>query len=870
MKASEITEKLKSPKKFVTVQELARQMEVRSENTPLFATLLGAGASAQSGIKTGSILIEEWRKNAYVKINRSANAQDSNEVIVKWLSENAVDWYDKNNEYPCLFEWHYKMARLRQKFVEESIEGKCPSIGYAFLVRLIEKMYIGPVFTTNFDDLVNESFHLFSERRPIVCAHDSSVKSLSLTSTRPKIIKLHGDYLFDNIKCTASDVSNLEQNMKDKFSSFLTEFGLILSGYSGRDKSIISILSDCLKQQNSLLCGLYWVFRPDSEVNEQVLDIIRHEKSFVVLSDGYDEFMSELYANLIGVDKPLFTSDYGLGIQNKVVRGFLGDNLLQSNSNHFLKASLEELRKMVTGGELSKLMRTITKENEGSLAYSDEELLRLLRIEQYIAQRDHNGAIKAIEEELKRTTDEEVKYGLHRRACAAHNSIGNKRGALSSATELTQMDIADYQAVLLKSSLMSEHVKRIECLQEYLDKVGKNHRILNRISQERIRHIKYGKGDDREKAEVLRILDESIAVWPSVDNNAYWMKLKFVHDFECKQKEDISKSIVETLIKQSPYSARTQEAKILVNQGDVKSQGDSEKLIHEMLDCYRKSYPKDKGYYFTVLTDACVEFNNPHYIVEIVKAISKSKSIFRDETYIAQIMQLQYDVFRDLSGAIEIGKRFLLANRSYQVEECLLNLLIAAKKGREAEASLERLQGTLDDEANRNFKSDIYASDGNFQMAIDELYLIADKEYFNAKYSSEISYQYLRMGNWEKAKEVESEFLRTVDHSHVYGVNLVNYNYSKHRLKAKISVDKLREVEEHTKDNSLIGVIRILCGDSENGLKMLQKEAEKRFSKADLYLDWPVLSEYKEQLIAMRENLLKNKRTIEVDLSLIE
>jgi hypothetical protein len=57
-------------------------------------------------------------------------------------------------------------------------------------------------------------FHQFSDLRPIVCAHDSAISSITITSKRPKIIKLHGDYLFDDIKSTVRETESLEENNK--------------------------------------------------------------------------------------------------------------------------------------------------------------------------------------------------------------------------------------------------------------------------------------------------------------------------------------------------------------------------------------------------------------------------------------------------------------------------------------------------------------------------------------------------------------------------------------------------------------------------------------------------------------------------------
>lgn len=109
--------------------------------------------------------------------------------------------FDKENEYSELFEALYDQPTQRREFIESCITGANPSWGYVYLTNLLDKGHFNTIFTTNFDDLVNEACFTFSNNlRPIVCAHDSSIASVRLTTTRPKIIKLHGDFLFDNIK----------------------------------------------------------------------------------------------------------------------------------------------------------------------------------------------------------------------------------------------------------------------------------------------------------------------------------------------------------------------------------------------------------------------------------------------------------------------------------------------------------------------------------------------------------------------------------------------------------------------------------------------------------------------------------------------
>src|SRR5262249_27380890 len=151
---------------------------------------------------------------------------------------------------------------------------KQPSLGYAYLIRLIEKHFFNTVFTTNFDDLLNEAFHQFSDERPIVCAHDSSIMSVTVTSKRPKIVKLHGDYLFDDIKSTVRETESLEENTKSKFTEFAKDHGLVVVGYSGHDRSVMDVLHALLKRDEYLKHGIYWCLRPGDTVSEELTKLL--------------------------------------------------------------------------------------------------------------------------------------------------------------------------------------------------------------------------------------------------------------------------------------------------------------------------------------------------------------------------------------------------------------------------------------------------------------------------------------------------------------------------------------------------------------------------------------------------------------------
>ena len=200
------------------------------------------------------------------------------------------------DEYSILFEAIYDQPAQRRVYVEECVKNAHPSWGYVYLTNLLSERFFDVVFTTNFDDLINEACYLYSEGlRPIVAAHDSAIQGIRVTSGRPKIIKLHGDFLYDNIKNTLSELETLETNTKRKFKQFAQEYGLVVLGYSGRDRSVMDTLELLLRDEENFKQGVYWCLRRGATISGRLESLLRRDRVYLVEIDGFDQFTADLH-----------------------------------------------------------------------------------------------------------------------------------------------------------------------------------------------------------------------------------------------------------------------------------------------------------------------------------------------------------------------------------------------------------------------------------------------------------------------------------------------------------------------------------------------------------------------------------------------
>ena len=286
------------PSNKKTAEHLMHLIVTRNGDIPNFSVLLGSGASSTSGVQTAQGMIDEWHSLLFTR-------SKSDDDYQTWLTNQ--DWFNHEDEYSILFEKIYDQPSQRRVYVEECIKNAHPSWGYVYLTNLLSKRFFDVVFTTNFDDLINEACYLYSEGlRPIVAAQDSAIQGIRVTSGRPKIIKLHGDFLYDNIKNTLAELETLETNTKRKLNQFAQEYGLVVLGYSGRDRSVMDTLELLLRDEEHYKQGVYWCIRRGADRSGRLESLLRRDRVYLVEVDGFDEFMADLHeAAQLMLPKPI-------------------------------------------------------------------------------------------------------------------------------------------------------------------------------------------------------------------------------------------------------------------------------------------------------------------------------------------------------------------------------------------------------------------------------------------------------------------------------------------------------------------------------------------------------------------------------------
>ena len=328
-------------------------------NTSKNCFFLGAGCSISSGIPSGSGIIEICRKLAYIanrshgfkhekhenehfdsvlidiskfvdnNLEKYSKYLEDREVffqkqlgqndVIKLLPENIIVDYAKTSKlegdelkqllfrefksrilsdmsYSNWFEEYSQDPRTRQRLIEKIITDRKASGEYILFANLVQQGYINNIFTTNFDDLINEALISFVGIKAKVYSHNETAAYISIGSRKPNIIKLHGDYLYENIKNLNEETKDLENNMKVKLKEALKILDIIVVGYQGADHSIISLFEEIKKERPF---GLIWCGSNAKNLHWRVINLINNSKnSFFVQIDDFETIIIKIWNNL--------------------------------------------------------------------------------------------------------------------------------------------------------------------------------------------------------------------------------------------------------------------------------------------------------------------------------------------------------------------------------------------------------------------------------------------------------------------------------------------------------------------------------------------------------------------------------------------
>lgn len=836
--------------KTKTVSDLIRFVGNRTEETPVFSLFLGSGCSISSGVKSGGTLINDWKDEIGKELTDLSTSEGLDDYLEKQL------WYDSRNAYASLFEHRYDLQSQRRSFLEKLIRDAKPSIGYAYLTKLVERNFFNTIFTTNFDDLINEAFYLYSDKRPIVCAHDSAISSIAVTSSRPKIIKLHGDYLFENLKNTLRETESLEDNMKDKFMEFAKDFGLVVVGYSGCDRSIMDILSVMIKNPDYFKNGIYWcIHKSTTDVSSELKKLLWNDRVYIVSFDGFDELMAQMNYVLNKDQLPINSDVLSKKHQLNMIDSLVSNEIVKSSDSPIIKRDISKLKAELnkntvrdfldlayTGLSTKKELRN-RAERKGPFQYlTDDEHKETNRVVLLIEKGDYDEALSFISNAIHSDISITLKsaYLYLQLAVLQKKGVCENSKYLPILTQLIELN-PDNEAFYIDASNRSEKMEdKIRFIDDALRHFP-NDAFLYESKANVMRHFYCDlavRDDEREK-EIIKAYKRSIELQHNISNQA-WVSLCEFYDHYYSNNIEKKKQEVEEILR--PFENEDRYHPSVLKAYQVITDTSKIEWGNRLKDSYEWSQKAD-------MPDRCEEclMLYTDYLFNNGKAYEAWEFIKKyEDLYVASAKMIRHKAFwktqveqGDIDGAIELYKRVFSENASVRFE--LMRLYAIREKWDE----IDKIRKQFTDEATLLEYYSVTDKGNDYCDYIEEHY-ITNKTPISEEILITYTYYAITTGRYEKGYKLAKEYIQIPSCQKALWINylILDCKFTGRDVEKKKVEEKILSKKESF-GNDVIAAAYGLIGDVNNAVNHICKYLKNHNISKYTMRNWPAFEKIK-------------------------
>lgn len=290
----------------------------RPEN---FAWFLGAGSSRAAGLMTASDIIWDLKRRYYSREeNQVLDRQDIHnqavrERIQSFMASRGLPAEGADDEYATYFEKIFDMDKERQRrYLKAALsEDKVTlSVGNRVLAALMSEKRSRAVFTTNFDTVVERAFAEVTGGSLAAYRLEGSASAVQAINNEefPLYVKLHGDFRHDSLKNLSVDLAAQNDDLARCLTIAGSRFGFVVTGYSGRDASVMAAFRAVLAGSNPFPHGLFWTGMKGAPVPEPVAALLADVRACGVTAEyieieTFDALLLRIWRNIEGANPDL-------------------------------------------------------------------------------------------------------------------------------------------------------------------------------------------------------------------------------------------------------------------------------------------------------------------------------------------------------------------------------------------------------------------------------------------------------------------------------------------------------------------------------------------------------------------------------------
>lgn len=282
-----------------------------SINASKLMWLLGAGASRSSGMPSATDIIWDLKRRYYcLKQNQSISSNELSNEAIKNKIQNYLEaeghpklWAD--DEYAHYFKLLFgDDLDIQRNYLAEMLSPNKISInsGYRILAALIAMSKVKIIFTTNFDSVLENAYSLVAGKDLHSFSLEGSEAALTALNDEnyPLYVKMHGDFRYQEMKNLPENLKENNAKVEQAFINACTRYGLVVSGYSGRDENVIYAFEKAIEIPNAFPKGLFWMTSVQGHVFERVSQLIQRAQdkginAHLIASDTFDSLMGRIW-----------------------------------------------------------------------------------------------------------------------------------------------------------------------------------------------------------------------------------------------------------------------------------------------------------------------------------------------------------------------------------------------------------------------------------------------------------------------------------------------------------------------------------------------------------------------------------------------
>ncbi|MDP9420643.1 MAG: SIR2 family protein [Actinomycetota bacterium] len=287
--------------------------------------LAGAGVSLSAGVPTAWDMTYDFKRTVYAQARRiEVTDLDASDPDVQlrldayFAAQASFPPPGDPEEYAVFFERVHADAAGRQRKIAQLLDeaDPQPNLGHVILAVMWQLQLLHVVWTTNFDDVLEQAAALVSGAPRWLRRADRSepalVKAVFEDQAKPLLVKMHGDFQSERLDNTVDEL-RADNELRAGLREAMRTKGLVVVGYSGRDTSVMQALRDALDADYPFTAGLYWVAKTGDRLLPRVTDLLdaaraKGVQAYLVECPSFEELMGAVRYLLPATDdqKALF------------------------------------------------------------------------------------------------------------------------------------------------------------------------------------------------------------------------------------------------------------------------------------------------------------------------------------------------------------------------------------------------------------------------------------------------------------------------------------------------------------------------------------------------------------------------------------